>query len=58
MRDEYQRGVLSSEARNRAASEIEARDEFNRKHPPIKGLVVPHDLRKMDLPERPWPGPR
>lgn len=37
-----------------AASELEARDEFNRKHPPIEGLVVPGDLRKMELPERPW----
>jgi mannose-6-phosphate isomerase-like protein (cupin superfamily) len=54
VRDEYQPGVLSGEKRNRDASEISARDEFNRKHPPIKGLVVPHDLRKMELPERPW----
>ncbi len=52
MRDDYQAGVLA--ARERSASEIAARDEFNRNHPPIKGLVVPHDLRKMDLPERPW----
>jgi len=54
MRDDYLPGVLASERRNRSSSEIGARDEFNRKHPPIKGLVVPHDLRKMDLPERPW----
>ncbi|RCG30476.1 cupin domain-containing protein [Sphaerisporangium album] len=54
MRDEYLKGVLSSEKKNRDASEIAARDEFNKRHPPIKGLVVPHDLRKMDLPERPW----
>ncbi|MGN6598263.1 MAG: cupin domain-containing protein, partial [Actinomycetes bacterium] len=54
MRDDYQPGVLSSEKRNRDSSEIAPRDEFNRKHPPIKGLVVPHDLRKMELPERPW----
>jgi quercetin dioxygenase-like cupin family protein len=38
----------------KSESELAARDEFNRKHPPIKGLVVPHDLRKMELPERPW----
>ncbi|MFC0106147.1 cupin domain-containing protein [Kibdelosporangium aridum] len=54
MRDDYLKGVLSSEKKNRDASEIAARDEFNRQHPPIKGLVVPHDLRKMDLPERKW----
>jgi mannose-6-phosphate isomerase-like protein (cupin superfamily) len=54
VRDDYLPGVISSEQRNRGASEIAARDEFNRKHPPIKGLVVPHDLRKMELPERPW----
>jgi hypothetical protein len=54
MRDDYLSGVLAGEKRNRSSSEIAARDEFNRKHPPIKGLVVPHDLRKMDLPERPW----
>lgn len=54
MRDEYLKGVLASEKKNRDASEIAARDEFNRQHPPIKGLVVPHDLRKMDLPERKW----
>jgi quercetin dioxygenase-like cupin family protein len=54
VRDEYQSGVLSGEKRYRDSSEIAARDEFNRDHPPIKGLVVPHDLRKMELPERPW----
>lgn len=54
MRDDYGKGVLASEKKNRDASEIAARDEFNRQHPPIKGLVVPHDLRKMDLPERKW----
>lgn len=54
MRDDYLPGVLASEKKNRETSEIAARDEFNKAHPPIKGLVVPHDLRKMDLPERPW----
>ena len=52
MRKDYQRGVLSTE--KKSASELPARDEFNRQHPPIEGLVVPHDLRKMELPERPW----
>ena len=54
MRDEYSKGVLSSEKKNRDSSEIAARDEFNRQHPPTKGLSVPEDLRKMDLPVRPW----
>jgi quercetin dioxygenase-like cupin family protein len=54
VRDDYLKGVLASEKKNRDSSEIAARDEFNRQHPPIKGLVVPHDLRKMDLPERKW----
>jgi mannose-6-phosphate isomerase-like protein (cupin superfamily) len=54
VRDDYQKGVLSSEKKNLDTSEIAARDEFNRQHPPMKGLVVPHDLRKMELPERKW----
>jgi quercetin dioxygenase-like cupin family protein len=54
MRDEYPKGVLSSEKKNLSSSEIAARDEFNRQHPPVKGLAVADDLRKMDLPARPW----
>ena len=54
MRDEYLKGVLSSEKKNLESSEIAARDEFNRQHPPITGLVVEEDLRKMELPARPW----
>lgn len=54
MRDEYLKGVLSSEKKNLSTSEIAARDEFNRQHPPNKGLVVGDDLRKMELPARPW----
>jgi quercetin dioxygenase-like cupin family protein len=54
VRDDYLSGVLASEKRHRDSSEIAARDEFNRQHPPTTGLVVPHDLRKMELPERPW----
>jgi hypothetical protein len=38
----------------KSTSELAARDEFNRQHPPIEGLVVQIDLRKMPLPERPW----
>lgn len=54
MRDDYLGGVLACEKRNRDSSEIAVRDEFNRQHPPTTGLAVPHDLRKMELPERPW----
>ena len=36
------------------ASEIAARDEFNRQNPPIRGLVVPDDLRTIELVKRPW----
>ena len=48
--DDYPPGVLANEKRNRENSEIAARDEFNRQHPPTTGLVVPEDLRKMELP--------
>jgi mannose-6-phosphate isomerase-like protein (cupin superfamily) len=48
------RQVLATDVRSRDSSEIAARDEFNRKNPPITGLVVPGDLRTMELPERPW----
>jgi quercetin dioxygenase-like cupin family protein len=54
MREEYSKGVLSSEKKNLSSSEIAARDEFNRQHPPTRGLVVEGDLRKMELPARPW----
>jgi hypothetical protein len=54
VRDDYLKGVLSSEKKNLSTSEIAARDEFNRQHPPNKGLVVEDDLRKMELPARPW----
>jgi quercetin dioxygenase-like cupin family protein len=54
MRDEYLKGVLSSDKKNLSTSEIAARDEFNRQHPPTKGLVVADDLRKMELPARTW----
>jgi len=39
---------------NPDASEIGARDEFNRQNPPIRGLVVPEDLRTIELVKRPW----
>jgi quercetin dioxygenase-like cupin family protein len=52
VRKDYEPGVLA--ASQKSESELVARDEFNRQHPPITGLVVPHDLRKMELPERPW----
>ena len=54
MREEYLKGVLSSEKKNLESSEIAARDEFNRQNPPLTGLVVEEDLRKMELPKREW----
>jgi quercetin dioxygenase-like cupin family protein len=54
VRNDYQFGVLANEKRNQSVSEIAARDEFNRKHPPIEGLAVAQDLRDMEVPERPW----
>jgi gentisate 1,2-dioxygenase len=54
VRKDYQFGVLANEKKNLSSSEIAARDEFNRTNPPLEGLVVPHDLRKMELLERPW----
>ena len=39
---------------NLDASEIAARDEFNRNNPPITGLSVPEDLRTIELIKRPW----
>ena len=48
------RQVLGTDAKSRDASEMAARDEFNRQHPPITGLAVPGDLRTMEIPERPW----
>jgi len=40
-------------ADNIDASEIAARDEFNRLNPPVRGLVA-HDLYTIDLVKRPW----
>jgi len=54
VRRDYQFGVVANEKRNRSISEIAARDQFNRDHPPIEGLVVARDLKDMELPERPW----
>jgi quercetin dioxygenase-like cupin family protein len=54
MREDYLKGVLASEKRNLGSSEIAERDKFNREHPPLTGLVVEEDLRKMELPSRPW----
>jgi uncharacterized RmlC-like cupin family protein len=39
---------------NADASEIAARDEFNRNNPPLRGLSVPEDLRTIELVKRPW----
>jgi quercetin dioxygenase-like cupin family protein len=52
MAREYAKGVLAPSAK--AHSELAARDQFNKDHPPITGLSSGDDLRKMELPERPW----
>jgi hypothetical protein len=52
VRKDYELGVLAPS--QKFAPQLAARDAFNREHPPLKGLVVPCDLRKMELPERPW----
>jgi quercetin dioxygenase-like cupin family protein len=39
---------------NLEASELAARDEFNRQNPPVEGLAVPEDLRTIELVKRPW----
>jgi quercetin dioxygenase-like cupin family protein len=39
---------------NPDASEIAARDEFNRTNPPLRGLAVPEDLHTIELIKRPW----
>jgi gentisate 1,2-dioxygenase len=41
-------------ADNPDASEIAARDEFNRNNPPRRGLSVQEDLRTIELIKRPW----
>ncbi|GII52012.1 hypothetical protein Pth03_04010 [Planotetraspora thailandica] len=54
MRDDDLPGVPANEKRNRDTSEIASRDEFDGEHAPIRGLVLPHDLRETEPPERPW----
>lgn len=51
---EYGQQILAIEKELRDASEIQARDEFNRKHPQERGLQVQGNLKSMDLPVRPW----
>lgn len=48
------RQVLGRDEGRVDASELAARDEFNRQYPPLTGLVVAGDLRSMDVPERRW----
>lgn len=52
MRKDREPGVLAPS--QKSASELSARAASNREHPPLKRLVLPHDLRKTELPERPW----
>lgn len=46
--------VLANEKKNIDASEIAARDEFNRNNPHRTGMVIEDDLRTMELVHRPW----
>ena len=48
------RQIFALDARVREASEIAARDEFNRVYPPLTGMAVPGDLRTIEIPVRPW----
>ncbi len=46
--------VMATDQANVNESEMAAREDFLRKNPPLTGLVVPEDLRKIDLIKRPW----
>ena len=46
--------VMGTDQANADSSEMAAREDFLRKNPPLTGLVVPEDLRKIDLIKRPW----
>lgn len=46
--------VLTDDEQARGASEIVARDVFNRQYPQERGLVVGGNLKTMDLPFKPW----
>lgn len=46
--------VMATDQANLDQSEMAAREEFLRQNPPLTGLVVPEDLRKIDLIKRPW----
>jgi quercetin dioxygenase-like cupin family protein len=50
---EYQAFTRGDQERIKG-SELQARDEFNRQNPPLTGLVVPDDLRTIELIKRPW----
>jgi quercetin dioxygenase-like cupin family protein len=50
--EEFQ--VLSRDTEKLGAGEMSAREEFLRQNPPLTGLVVPEDLREIELIQRPW----
>ena len=50
--EEFQ--VLAKDSEKLDNSEIAAREEFLRNNPPLTGLVVPEDLRTIELVRRPW----
>lgn len=51
---EWDYQVMATDKANLDQSEMAAREEFLRQNPPLTGLVVPEDLRKIDLIKRPW----
>jgi gentisate 1,2-dioxygenase len=46
--------VLSRDSDKLDRSEMAAREQFLRDNPPVNGLVVPEDLREIELIQRPW----
>jgi quercetin dioxygenase-like cupin family protein len=46
--------VLAKDSERVGTSEMAAREEFMRNNPPVTGLVVPEDLRTIELVQRPW----
>lgn len=51
---EYCQQILALEKEARDASEMQARDAFNKANPQQRGLVVDGNLKTKDLPYRPW----
>jgi quercetin dioxygenase-like cupin family protein len=50
--EEFQ--VMARDSERLGKSEVAVREEFMRNNPPVEGLVVPEDLRSIELVQRPW----